>query len=128
MDDFSATLAGLVREVREARDARRPMRAVGSGLSFTEVLQTAGTLVEPTGLVWVGPVSHASLRAGVDGAGLMEMGSGTTLRLGQQLLAEHGRSLRNLPGLQRQTICGAAATGTHGSGLGFGSLCDEIEF
>jgi L-gulonolactone oxidase len=121
-----ATLAGLVREVNEARAAARPLRAVGSGLSYSEVLQTGGTILDPRSLVWARPVPHDLLRPDVDGAALMELGSGTTLRLAQRLLAEQGRSLVNLPGLQRQTIAGAIATGTHGSGLGFGPLCDEV--
>lgn len=86
--------------------AKAPIRPVGAGHSFTALSPTAGTLISLDSLSgvigWEG--DEAVVRAGT--------------RLGAlgPLLAEKGRALPNLPDINKQSLGGALATGTHGAG------------
>lgn len=86
--------------------AKAPIRPVGAGHSFTALSPTAGTLISLDSLSgvigWEG--DEAIVRAGT--------------RLGAlgPLLAEKGRALPNLPDINKQSLGGALATGTHGAG------------
>ncbi|WP_236835311.1 D-arabinono-1,4-lactone oxidase [Blastococcus sp. KM273129] len=58
--------------------------------------------------------------------GLVTVGAGTTLhRLGAELL-RRGWALTNLGDIDRQTVAGALATGTHGTGARFGGLATQV--
>jgi FAD-linked oxidoreductase len=58
--------------------------------------------------------------------GLVTVGAGTPLhRLNAELL-RRGWSLTNLGDIDRQTIAGALATGTHGTGARFGGLATQV--
>jgi L-gulonolactone oxidase len=121
-----ATAARLARprsvdEVAEAvRSAARdglPLKAVGSGHSFTAAAATQGVRVELADLAT--PVS-------VDGT-LVTVPAGMRLSELNATLAEHGLAMPNLGDIDVQTISGALATGTHGTGAGFGCLSTFIE-
>jgi FAD-linked oxidoreductase len=99
-----------------AADGRR-VRPVGSGHSFTAV-----GLPEDLQLVCDGLTGVRS----VTDDGLITVGAGTPLhRLNAELL-RHGWSLTNLGDIDRQTIAGALATGTHGTGARFGGLATQV--
>jgi len=51
--------------------------------------------------------------------------AGTRLRELNRLLHQHGRALPNLGDIDRQTVAGALATGTHGTGLRQGGLVTQ---
>jgi FAD-linked oxidoreductase len=53
--------------------------------------------------------------------------SGTTLRALNAALAEFGLALANLGDIDAQTISGALATGTHGTGARLGGLATQVE-
>ena len=53
--------------------------------------------------------------------------AGTTLRALNAALAEFGLALANLGDIDAQTISGALATGTHGTGARLGGLATQIE-
>ena len=58
------------------------------------------------------------------------MRAGTPLSLLNAELATHGLAMPNLGDIDVQTIAGALATGTHGTGAGYGCLStfvDELE-
>lgn len=97
-----AELAGLM-----AR-AAAPIRAVGAGHSFTGLVPTDATLVSldrMSGIVSHDAALHrASVRAGTRLAPLGEA------------LADMGQEMPNLPDIDRQSLAGALATGTHGTG------------
>jgi FAD-linked oxidoreductase len=100
-----------------ARDNVR-IRMVGSGHSFTGVALTDGVLLRPEALTGLVAVDTAARTATVR--------AGTRLRDLNRLLAAHGLGLENLGDIDRQTIAGALATGTHGTGLTFGGLATQI--
>lgn len=88
--------------------AAAPVRAVGAGHSFTALVPTDATLVSLDRLS--GLVSHdadrlqATVRAGIRLAPLGEA------------LAGIGQAMPNLPDINKQSLAGALATATHGTG------------
>jgi FAD-linked oxidoreductase len=96
-----------------------PVKAVGSGHSFTAAAATSGVRVDLgslAGLVSVDPAAR-----------LVTVQAGMTLRRLNAVLAAHGMALPNLGDIDTQTISGALATGTHGTGGGFGCLSTFVE-
>jgi L-gulono-1,4-lactone dehydrogenase len=94
------------------------VKAVGSGHSFTGVALTDGILMRGDGLTGV--------RAFDESTGLITVGSGTTLRDLCRLLDERARALINLGDISAQTVAGAIATGTHGTGRDSAGLAAQV--
>jgi FAD-linked oxidoreductase len=105
--------------VKAAAAAGLPVRALGSGHSFTPAAATSGLALDLS--LWTG-VTAADTRTG-----LVTVRSGTTLRALNAALAEFGLALANLGDIDAQTISGALATGTHGTGARLGGLATQVE-
>jgi FAD/FMN-containing dehydrogenase len=104
----------VVGAVRDAAQQRRGLRVTGSGHSFTPIVQTEHTLVDVSSLSGVTSADSAKRRATIRaGTPISEIGAP---------LWQHGLSLANQGDVDTQTISGAIATGTKGSGPRFGSL------
>ena len=90
------------------------IRPAGAGHSFSGLVPCDGALVFLDNLSGVVGVDAASLQA--------EVFAGT--RLGQlgPALDAHGQAMPNLPDIDYQTLGGAIATSTHGTGALLGSL------
>ncbi|GAA3180261.1 D-arabinono-1,4-lactone oxidase [Blastococcus jejuensis] len=100
-----------------ATAAGRRVRPIGSGHSFTGIGSPEDVQLVCDGMVGVRSVTDD---------GLVTVGSGTTLhRLNAELL-RRGWSMTNLGDIDRQTIAGALATGTHGTGARFGGLATQV--
>src|SRR5579863_4153465 len=100
------------------RDGRH-VRVVGSGHSFTPLVQTNDVLISLDDLQGIETIDAREGRVTVLG--------GTKLKyLGEALLA-HGLAQENLGDIDVQSISGAISTGTHGTGIGFGSLATQVE-
>jgi FAD-linked oxidoreductase len=98
--------------------AGRRMRVVGSGHSFTPLVQTDDVLIALDGL--------QGITAADDARGTVTVLGGTRLkRLGDDLLAR-GLAQENLGDIDVQTIAGAISTGTHGTGVRFGNLSTQV--
>ncbi|MFI5499316.1 D-arabinono-1,4-lactone oxidase [Nocardia asteroides] len=98
----------LAEIVTAATAAGRTVRVAGSGHSFTDAVLTDGTLVDLAGLDRVLDVDTATGRVRVE--------AGLTLHAASPLLHSHGLAFPNLGDIDTQTIAGATATGTHGTG------------
>lgn len=96
--------------------AAAPVRPVGSGHSFTALVPTEGTLLSLDRLS--GLVRHDASTATVR--------AGTRLSALGPLLAGIGQEMPNLPDINKQTLAGGLATGTHGTGKGFKALHGEV--
>ena len=94
------------------------VRMVGSGHSFTGAALTDGVLLRPERLTGLVAVDTARCTATVR--------AGTRLRDLSRLLAGHGLALENLGDIDVQTLAGALATGTHGTGAGYGGLATQV--
>ncbi|HEX6800292.1 MAG TPA: D-arabinono-1,4-lactone oxidase [Ktedonobacterales bacterium] len=113
-----ASLEELARLVGEWGRAGRHVRVVGSGHSFTPLVQTDDVLMTLDGMQGI---------ISADGrAGEVRVWGGTRLkRLGEELLAR-GLAQENLGDIDVQSIAGAIATGTHGTGVKFGSIATQV--
>jgi FAD-linked oxidoreductase len=113
-----ADAAEVAAEVRAAARDGLPVRMVGSGHSFPGAALTGGVLLRPnrlTGLLAVDTAARTvTVRAGIRLSALSD------------LLAEHGLALENLGDVDEQTLAGALATGTHGTGAAHGGLAAQV--
>lgn len=110
--------AELVSALGAATAERTPVRVAGAGHSFSPVVETPGIVIE-----------QSALRAivAVDGERKTVTARGGTLisDFGDPLW-EHGLALENQGDIDSQTIAGAVATGTHGSGRRLGSISSTL--
>jgi FAD-linked oxidoreductase len=113
-----ATTADVVAAVERAVHAGHPVKAAGSGHSFTGAALTAGALLLPDRLTGLVDADRAS--------GRVRVRAGTTIHDLSALLAEQGLALANLGDIDVQTIAGAVATGTHGTGAGLPGLAAQV--
>lgn len=108
----------VINAVRDAVRHRHGLRVTGSGHSFTPIVETEHTLVDISALSGVVTADEATRRATVL--------AGTPLSAIGAPLWKHGLSLANQGDVDTQTISGAIATGTKGSGPNFGSLSSTV--
>lgn len=103
-----------------ARAAKRgeKVRAYGSGHSFTDCACTDGLMIDTTGMQRV---------IGVDAAtGLVTVEGGLKLHALGPKLAERGLGLENQGDIDAQSVAGATATATHGTGVRFPNLAARL--
>ena len=104
--------------VREAAAAGATVRVAGSGHSFVPVVPAEGailTLDRLAGLLHADPASgRATLLAG------------TKLHEATHFLWEQGLALPNQGDVDTQSLAGAIATGTHGTGRSYGSISTRL--
>ena len=95
-----------------------PIRPVGSGHSFSPLVPTEGHLVI---------IDQLSGLLGYD-AKELQATFGAGIRLGDMgpILDGIGQAMINLPDIDRQTLAGATATATHGTGIDFPCLSDFV--
>jgi FAD/FMN-containing dehydrogenase len=108
----------VISAVRQAAKHRNGLRVMGSGHSFTPIVQTDHTLVDMSNLSGVVAADTNTRRATIRaGTPLSEIGAP---------LWQKGLSLANQGDIDTQTLSGAIATGTKGSGPDFGSLSSTV--
>ena len=113
-----ASVDELAAVVREAAEDGLPVKAVGSGHSFTAAAATDGVQVRPDGLTAIRSVDRA--------AGTVTAEAGVQLKQLNATLAAEGLSLTNMGDIMVQTVAGATSTGTHGTGRDSGSIAAQI--
>jgi FAD-linked oxidoreductase len=100
------------------RDGPAPVRAVGAGHSFTALVPTNGTLLSLDGMAGIVDHDAVTHQATVlAGTRLGELGAA---------LAAVGQCMPNLPDINKQSLGGAIATATHGSGVRSAALHAQI--
>lgn len=113
-----ATVDDVVAVVRDARARSRRIRPVGAGYSYTPLVQTDHDLVSLDLLAGVERVDLA--------AGTAVVRAGTRLGALVGELARGGAALANLGDVDKQSLAGAIATGTHGTGITIPSLSSQV--
>lgn len=101
----AAEVAGAI---GRARTAGRTVRAAGAGHSFTDAALTNGALLVLDRMRRVLDVDR--------GSGLARVEAGISLSELSEALWAHGLAFENLGDIDVQSIAGATATGTHGTG------------
>lgn len=112
---LARSTAEVAAAVLRAADDGHRVSALGSGHSFNGIGVPDGVAVRPPsgpGIVVEGDVAHVP--------------AGMTLRTLNDLLWEHGRALPNLGDIDAQTVSGALATGTHGTGAGYRGIAAQV--
>ena len=104
--------------VASVRSSARPIRVMGAGHSFNALCATAHQTIlldKLSGLLSVDREQNvATVRAG------------TRLRALGPLLAREGFAVENLGDVDTQTLGGALATGTHGTGMRLGCIATQV--
>lgn len=108
----------VVSVVHRARELGLTVKAIGAGHSFTGIAAAPGVQLDLAGLDGLLDVDTATGRA--------TFGAGTNLYQVPALLAPHGLAMENLGDIDAQTIAGATATGTHGTGGRFRGLTAQL--
>ena len=108
----------VVAVVRAAASEGLRIRVVGAGHSFTGIAATDEVLVTLDGLANVHDLDTDT--------GLVRVGAGIRLRDLNPYLKASGLAMPNLGDIDYQSVAGAIATSTHGTGLGFRSIADGV--
>lgn len=114
----------LSQAVAESTRSGQRVRAVGSLTAFSNVAQTDGLVVHTDQLTE--RLSLPPLASGWEAEHLVRVQCGRTVQSLQHLLMAEGRMLRTTPAFTGQTLASAVSTASHGTGLDFGPLCDEV--
>ena len=109
---------GSTTELAEAVARGRAVRVAGAGHSFSGGVATDGTLLSLERMDRVLDVDRAS--------GLVRAEAGIPLHRLVRELHGHGLALPNLGDIDVQSLAGALATGTHGTGARLGNLSTAV--
>ena len=104
--------------VRRANEAGQRVKPIGAGHSFTAAAETDGVQVSLDRMADVVDVDVEHGRVRVQ--------AGVRLHQLNRALLAAGLALPNLGDIDRQSIAGAIATATHGTGLGLGNLATTV--
>ncbi len=100
--------------IGRAAKVGRTVRVAGAGHSFTDAVLTDGTLLSLERMDRVLDIDRDS--------GLVRVEAGITLGALSEALWDAGLGFANLGDIDVQSLAGAAATGTHGTGAGLGNI------
>lgn len=104
--------------VRRAAEARRTVKAIGSGHSFTSTAVTDGEMIR---------LDHLRRLVAVDrAASTVTVEAGITIADLNELLHGLGLAMPNLGDIAYQTVAGAVSTSTHGTGIRLGGLAAQV--
>ncbi len=113
---------GSAREVAKivaaAHRAGQHVKVIGAGHSFTAAASTDGVQLNLDRLDQVVDVDHTT--------GRVTVGAGIRLHRLNAALAGAGLAMPNLGDIDQQSLAGATATATHGTGLAFGNLATTV--
>lgn len=108
----------VIEIVRGVSRAGGTARTVGAGHSWSPLVITDDTLLN---------LDHLNRIVSVDAERRQVMvQAGIRIKELNALLPQHGLAMTNLGSIAEQSIAGAISTGTHGTGLRFGSLSTQI--
>jgi FAD binding domain/D-arabinono-1,4-lactone oxidase len=126
------SLEELIEIIRSAEKNNCKVRAVGSGHSFSDILQTTDYLVNCKELKSVINLDGSLLKSqeeikqnGFDPELLVQVENGITIKDLNQILDKKNLALYNMGGYDAQTIAGVISTATHGTGVTLGPISDQ---
>jgi len=100
------------------KNTKQSIRCVGSGHSFSPLVPTEQTLISLARLSGVKAIDQEKKQ--------VTLGAGTRLSKIGEPLWDAGLGMNNMPDIDTQSLAGAIATSTHGTGLKFGSLSTDV--
>lgn len=102
-----------------ARNARR-IRPGGARHSFSPIAAPDDVILDLIGLWGVHGIER------FDGGAHVTVGAGTSLRSLNETLHNHGLALENMGDSDHQSVGGLISTGTHGTGMAFPSMSNQV--
>jgi FAD-linked oxidoreductase len=115
---YPSSVEEVVAIVKEASKQKKTIRVVGAGHSFTSLVKTEEWLVSLDSLSGIEQIDEQNSTVTVLG--------GTRLFQLGEALGHAGYAQENLGDINVQSIAGAISTGTHGTGLMFGTLATQV--
>ena len=116
----------VVTIVRAAEAAGVGARAVGSGHSWSDVALTDGFLIKTDGLARAPAPEPDFLQPAWERRKLARVEAGIRLKELNDYLDGIGLGLSQMGGYDHQTVAGVISTSTHGSGITYGPLNDNV--
>ncbi len=116
------SIQDVLEMVQEGMDTNTPVRAVGSGHSFSSAPKGEGILLDTDKLNKVKAYEFASKKGD-----FFDVQGGIKLKELNALLDKLGFGIRTMGGINHQSIAGAISTGTHGSSLVFGAMSQMVK-
>ena len=108
----------IIAAIKKSVANKQELRVVGSGHSWTPLVETDHTLMSLDNYQGVVHIDKEKRQATVK--------AGTKLKYLGKLLFEQGLAMENLGDIDVQAIAGAISTGTHGTGIAFGIIPTQI--
>ena len=100
------------------KESKQSIRCVGTGHSFSPLVPTDETLISLARFRGLKSVDANNKTA--------TFGAGTMLGQTGKVLWDNGFALKNMPDIDTQSLAGAVATSTHGTGSLYGSLSSDV--
>jgi len=116
----------LMSYISTASSNGKRVRMTGSGHSASDVAITGDALFTPEKLNKPLTLDRARLKNPADDK-LVRVMSGMRIREMNTFLDSKGLAFSNLGGYDGQTIAGVMMTATHGSGLAYGPIADQVQ-
>ncbi|NGY06239.1 D-arabinono-1,4-lactone oxidase [Solimonas terrae] len=110
VDELQRTVAGI-------SAAGGKLRVAGSGHSFAPLVETDANLLTLDAIAGVEDIRD----------NVATILAGTSLKPLGHTLRDRGYGMMNLGDINKQALAGAVSTGTHGTGLGLGSISTQVE-
>ena len=107
----------LIQEIQQAEQAGLMVRAVGKGHSFSDVANATDVLVDMLGLNRILSLETATLKAGISTELLVNCEAGILIEDLNLGLDKQGLAIPTMAAFDQETLYGAIATSTHGTGI-----------
>jgi hypothetical protein len=127
-----SSLNELIQIIQSAEKNKCKVRAVGSGHSFSEILQTTDYLINCKELKSLINLDRTLLKSDeslkqndLDPHFLVHVENGISIRELNKILDSKKLALYNMGGYDAQTIAGVISTATHGTGITLGPISDQ---
>lgn len=128
------SLTELTDIIKTAEKENYTVRAIGSGHSFSDILQTTDYLINCHALNKVLELNESVLKNKelliqnkANPELLVHVENGITIKAINKFLDSKKLALYNMGGYDAQTIAGVIATSTHGTGIGLGPIASSVE-
>jgi len=116
---FPTSEVEIQKIIQQATESGKKIRIIGTGHSFNPLWVTNDILISLDKYQGLVSVDKNQLTATVKG--------GTKLNMLGDLLFEQGMAMENMGDIDKQSIAGTISTGTHGTGLAFGTMSTQVK-